>query len=92
MIRYEPTLPRVSFGIAASIMAVLTFGLMVVLPAELENNTEALALRTEVQRAAVTPPPAEPLELRCTVPVALSGPLSLAAPVLGPDPRCARQS
>ena len=92
MIRYEPTLPRASFGLAALILSVLTIGLMVVLPAELETDSEALALRAEARRAAAASPAPGAPQLRCTVPVALSGPLSLAAAVLGPDLRCTRQS
>jgi hypothetical protein len=39
MRRYEPQMPRISFGLAAVALSVVTFGLMVMLPAGLESGS-----------------------------------------------------
>jgi hypothetical protein len=57
MKRYEPTLPRAAFGVAAAAMTALTMGLLVLGPAQLPSGTSrsdrVAAHRTD------TPAPAE---------------------------------
>ena len=38
MNRYEPDTPRTAFGIAAVVMMMITLGLFVILPAQMEAN------------------------------------------------------
>jgi len=92
VIRYEPSVPRVRVGVAALIMATLTFGLMVVLPSALEADSNALVLRAEAHRAAALARSAVTLQLRCTVSPAVNAPLFPTARAHGIDPRCKQHS
>jgi hypothetical protein len=92
LIRYEPTLPRVGFGVAALIMTALTFGLMVVLPSRLESESPAFVVRAGAHRAAADPRAAGTLQWRCTVPAAVNAPLFGTARAFAADPRCKQQS
>lgn len=87
MIRFDPPVPRIGFGIAALVMSALTFGLMVVLPSELEQDSHALAVRAEAPRAAMDLR-SEATLIRCMVPAAFNAPLFSAARETGPDPGC----
>ena len=97
MIRYELPVPRASFAIAAVIMSAATFGLMVVLPAALEQDNSVVALeqdksvvalRADSPRIAAAAQPADLMHLWCTVPAAVNAPLFLSVPLSEPDPRC----
>jgi hypothetical protein len=92
LIRYDPPVPRIGFGIAALIMSAFTVSLMVVLPSELEQHSPALAVGAEAHRAAAVPRPAGAMHLRCTVPAAVNAPLLSAARAPAPDPQCKQQS
>ena len=92
MIRYDPPVPRVGFGIAAVIMSAATFGLMVVLPAALEQDNSVLALRADSPHIAAVAQPPDLMHLRCTVPAAVNAPLFIAVPLSEPDPRCKQPS
>jgi len=92
LIRYDPTPPRVGFGIAALFMAALTVGLMVVLPAELEADSAAFVLSAGPHRAAAGASASAMLHFRCTVPPAFNAPLFWTARTRGADARCKQQS
>jgi len=92
LIRYDPPVPRVGFGIAAVILSAATFGLMVVLPAALEQDNSVLALRADSSRTASIAQPADLMHLRCTAPAAVNTPLFIAVPLSEPDPRCKHPS
>lgn len=91
MIRFDPPVPRFGFGIAALVMSALSVSMMVVLPAELEQDSHALAVRAEAPRTAMGLRPEATL-MRCTVPAAFNAPLFSAARATGPDPRCKQNS
>ena len=91
MIRFDPPVPRIGAGIAALAMSALTVSVMVVVPAELEQNSHVLAVRAVAQRAAADPG-SEGTLLRCTVPPAFNAPLFPAARATAPDPRCKQNS
>lgn len=92
LIRYDPPVPRIGFGVAAVIMSALTMGLMVVLPSALEQEGSALAMRAAPNPAAAVLDSEDTLHLRCTVPPAVNAPLFPAARATGPDPQCKQQS
>ena len=92
MIRYDPTVPRVGFGIAALLMSALTVSLMVVLPVELEQDSPDLVVRAAPDRTAAAARAAGALPLRCTVPAAVNAPLFVAARPAEPDTQCKEQS
>ena len=92
MIRYNPAVPRIGFGIAAMIMSALTFSLMVVLPSELEQASPALALRAEPDGAAAHSRAAGALPFRCAVATAVNAPLFSLVRLTGPDPQCKQPS
>ena len=92
MIRYDPPVPRVGFGIAALIMSVTTFSVMVVLPAALEQDTSVLAVRTDMHRTAAAARAASAMSLRCTVPPAVNAPLFSTTRATESDPECKQPS
>jgi hypothetical protein len=51
MRHYEPSTPRVAFGLAAAAMTALTLSAFVLVPAKTESYSDALAMRDS---AAVT--------------------------------------
>ena len=92
LIRYDPPVPRVGFGIAAVVMSAATFGLLVVLPAALEQDNSVLALHADSPRTAAAAHPTDLMHLRCTVPAAVNAPLFLSVPPSEPDPQCKHPS
>ena len=92
MIRYDPTAPRVGFGIAALLMSAFTVGLIVVLPLEMEQDDASLIPLAAPHDAAAEPRAAGELSLRCTVPPAINVPLFSAVRLTGPDPQCKEPS
>jgi hypothetical protein len=92
LIRYKPALPRIGFGIAALLMTALTFGLMIVLPSELEAGSDAVALRTGPHRTSAAASASGTLHFRCTVPPAVNAPLFWTARTREADARCKQQS
>jgi hypothetical protein len=57
MNRYETSIPRAAFGIAAVAMTAITVGLAVVAPAKLDSGRAEI--RTPAVSGAVTPAPTE---------------------------------
>ena len=57
MNRYEPSIPRVAFGVAAIVMTAITMGMGLVLPAWMEPGDQA-ASRLATSQAALPPPAA----------------------------------
>jgi hypothetical protein len=53
MNRFQSSTPRAAFGIAAVAMTVVTFGLLVVVPATIESGSEDV--RTQASAKLVTP-------------------------------------
>lgn len=53
MNRFQSSTPRAAFGIAAVAMTVVTFGLLVVVPATIESGSEDV--RTQTSAKLVTP-------------------------------------
>ena len=92
MIQYNPPVPRIGFGIAAVIMTAVTFGLMVVLPSGLEQQSSTLAVRAEPNRTAAKPLASDMLNLPCAVTTAVNTPLFASAPATPLDPQCKQPS
>ena len=57
MYRYQPSTPRAAIGLAALAMTVLTIGIAVVLPSEMQSGGENVATYTAA--SAVAPAPIE---------------------------------
>ena len=92
LIQYNPPVPRIGFGIAAFIMSAVTFGLMVVLPSGLEQQSFTLAVQAEPHRTAAKPPASDMLDLPCTVAIAVNTSLFAGAPATAVDPQCKQPS
>ena len=92
MIQYTPPVPRLGLGIAAFVMSAITFGLMVVLPSGLEEQSTTLAVRAEPHQTAAKPPASDTLGLPCTVAAAVNTPLFAGTPASTADPQCKQPS
>jgi hypothetical protein len=91
LVRFAPPVPRFGFGIAALVMSALTVSMMVVLPAEVEQNSHAVAVRAEAPRAAVDLR-SEATLMQCTVSAAFNAPLFPGTRATEPDPQCKQNS
>jgi len=56
MNRYQPSTPRVTFGIAAAAMTVITFALLVIVPSTMDSMSDEVG--TVAASTVVTPTPA----------------------------------
>ena len=92
MIEYTPPVPRIGFGVAAVVMSAITFGLMVVLPSALEQESSTLALRAEPHRTAASRPAADTFDAPCAVAAAFNAPLFPQTPATPADPKCKQPS
>jgi len=84
---YEPSIPRVTFGIAAVAMTAITIGLAVVVPAKLAPGEQKVA--TSAASKAVSPAPTEVVinPARINV-VGVRGRELVSAQVRDGDPKC----